>query len=82
MVSTIPYPAFKQPGVMRPKTMTRIVLLLGLGLLVFYYPLMVLFFVFSFYALLGPVSWIARMAGTLVGWTPPKHDHDNYGEHL
>jgi CDP-diacylglycerol--serine O-phosphatidyltransferase len=82
MVSTIPYPAFKQPGVMRPKTMTRILILLGLGLLLFYYPLMVLFFVFFFYALLGPVSWLARAAGKLVGWAPPRHDHDNYGEHL
>ncbi len=67
---------------MRPKSMTRILILLGLGLLLFYYPLMVIFFVFFFYALLGPVSWLARIVGTLVGWTPPRHDHDNYGEHL
>jgi CDP-diacylglycerol--serine O-phosphatidyltransferase len=82
MVSTIPYPAFKQPGVMRPKTMTRIIAVVGIGLLLFYYPLMVLFFVFFFYALLGPVSLLARWAGQLVGWKPPHHDHDNYGEHL
>jgi len=82
MVSTIPYPAFKQPGVMRPKTMTRIIAVVSIGLLLFYYPLMVLFFVFFFYALLGPVSWLARAAGRLVGWKPPHHDHDNYGEHL
>jgi len=36
----------------------------------------------DFYALLGPVSWLARWAGQLVGWKPPHHDHDNYGEHL
>lgn len=82
MVSTIPYPAFKQPGVIRPKSLPAILLLLGLGLLLFYYPLMVLFFVFFFYALLGPVSWLARAAGRMVGWSPPRHNHDNYGEHL
>lgn len=82
MVSTIPYPAFKQPGVMRPSTMTRIVAAVGIGLLLFYYPLMVLFFVFFFYALLGPVSMVARWAGQIVGWKPPQHEHDNYGEHL
>lgn len=82
MVSTIPYPAFKQPGVMRPKTMTRIIAVVGIGLLLFYYPLMVLFFVFFFYALLGPVSMLARWAGQVVGWKPPHHEQDNYGEHL
>ena len=82
MVSTIPYPAFKQPGVIRPKSLLAILILLGLGLLIFYYPLMILFFVFSFYALFGPVSWLARVAGRLVGWKPPHHEHDNYGEHL
>ena len=43
---------------------------------------LVLFFVFSFYALLGPVSWLARSAGRMVGWAPPHHEHDNFGEHL
>lgn len=82
MVSTIPYPAFKQPGVIRPKSILAITILLGLGLLIFYYPLMVLFLVFFFYVLLGPVSWVARAIGHLFGWRPPHHDHDNYGEHL
>lgn len=82
MVSTIPYPAFKQPSVMRPSTMTRIIGIVGLGLLLFYYPLMVLFFVFFFYALLGPVSLLARWAGQLVGWKPPHPEQDDYGEHL
>jgi CDP-diacylglycerol--serine O-phosphatidyltransferase len=82
MVSTIPYPAFKQPGVLRPKSLPTIVLLLGLGILILRYPLMVLFIVFFFYALLGPVSWVARAIGHLFGWKPPEHEHDNYGEHL
>jgi CDP-diacylglycerol--serine O-phosphatidyltransferase len=81
MVSTIPYPAFKQPGVLRPKTLTRILALLSIGFLVFYYPLMVLFIVFFFYVLLGPVSWLARFVGQIFGWKPVEADHD-LGEHL
>ena len=82
MVSTIPYPAFKQPGVMRPKSVTAILSLLGLGFLIFYYPLMVLFIVFAGYSLLGPVSWLARTVGRLFGWRPPPTDAGDYGEHL
>lgn len=81
MVSTIPYPAFKQPGILRPKSLVAILLLFALGFLLFYYPLMVLFIVFSAYALLGPVSWTARAAGRLVGWRPEPLEHD-MGEHL
>jgi CDP-diacylglycerol--serine O-phosphatidyltransferase len=82
MVSTIPYPAFKQPGVIRPKSITAITILLGIGLLIFYYPLMVLFLVFFFYALLGPVSWLARTVGQLFGWRPPHPQDADFGEHL
>ncbi|MBI4060792.1 MAG: CDP-diacylglycerol--serine O-phosphatidyltransferase [Elusimicrobia bacterium] len=81
MVSTIPYPAFKQPGVLRPKSVAAILGLLGLGFLIFYYPLMILFICFFFYALLGPVSWLARAGGRLVGWIPASPPRD-YGEHL
>ena len=82
MVSTIPFPAFKQPGVLRPKSVTAIVALLGTGLLIFYYPLTVLFIVFSGYALLGPVSWAARAVGRLFGWRPPDPEEADFGEHL
>lgn len=82
MVSTIPYPAFKQPGVIRPKSLPTILLLLGIGLLLFYYPLMVLFVVFFFYVLLGPVGLAARMVGRLFGWRPAQHDDEYTGEHL
>ena len=84
MVSTIPYPAFKQPGVLRPKSVSAILLLLGIGFLLFDYPLMVIFVVFFFYVLLGPVSWLARLAGRAVGWRPAPHSdaHDDAGEHL
>jgi CDP-diacylglycerol--serine O-phosphatidyltransferase len=81
MVSTIPYPAFKQPGIIRPKSLLTILVLLGVGFLIFYYPLMVLFVVFLFYVLLGPVSWVARAAGRLVGWKPNSPDGEAGGPH-
>jgi len=80
MVSTIPYPAFKQSGLIRPKSLPTIIVLFVVGFLLFYYPLTVLFIVFFFYALLGPVSWVARLVGRLFGWVPlPPGD---FGEHL
>ena len=59
-----PYPAFKQPGLIRPRSLPTLLILLGVGLLLFSYPLMVLFIVFLFYVLIGPVSWGARAVGT------------------
>ncbi|MDE2143474.1 MAG: CDP-diacylglycerol--serine O-phosphatidyltransferase [Elusimicrobia bacterium] len=82
MVSTIPYPAFKQPGIIRPKSVFAILALMLLGFLLFYYPLMVLFIVFSTYVLLGPVSWTVRSAGRMFGWKPADHVYDDMGEHL
>ena len=80
MVSTIPYPAFKQPGILRPKSLTAILLLFIIGFVLFYYPLMVLFIVFSVYVLLGPVSWTARSIGRLFGWKPAAIEQDP-GDH-
>jgi CDP-diacylglycerol---serine O-phosphatidyltransferase len=82
MVSTIPYPAFKQPGILRPKSLPAILVLLGIGFILFYYPLMVLFTIFSAYVLLGPVSWGTRSIGRLVGWKPGEIEDDDAGEHL
>ena len=81
MVSTIPYPAFKQPGAIRPKSIVSILGLLGLGVLVFSYPLMVLFVFFLAYVLIGPVSWVARTVGRVFGWRPAQPDQ-SFGEHL
>lgn len=82
MVSTIPYPAFKQPGVIRPKSLPMILLLLLIGFLLFYYPQNSIFVVFFSYALLGPVSWAARSVGRVVGWKPAAIEDDDMGEHL
>jgi CDP-diacylglycerol--serine O-phosphatidyltransferase len=83
MISTIPYPAFKQPGIIRPKSIPAILLVLGVGFLLFYYPLMMLFVVFSGYVLLGPVSWALRSSGRLFGfWRPQALEEDDLGEHL
>lgn len=71
MVSTIPYPAFKQPGLLRPRSLPAILALLGVGFGLLYYPLNALFLIFLSYVLLGPVSWSARLVGRCVGWTPP-----------
>jgi CDP-diacylglycerol--serine O-phosphatidyltransferase len=81
MVSTISYPAFKQSGILRPKSLPVMLILLGVGFLLFDYPLMVLFVVFFFYVLIGPVSWLARTLGRAVGWKP-EPPSDNWGEHL
>jgi CDP-diacylglycerol--serine O-phosphatidyltransferase len=82
MVSTIPYPAFKQPGIIRPKSFAAIVVILGVGFLLFYYPLMILFVVFSGYVMLGPVSWITRSVGRMFGWNPVAIEDGDLGEHL
>jgi CDP-diacylglycerol--serine O-phosphatidyltransferase len=83
MVSTIPYPAFKQPGIIRPKSIVAILVLLFVGFLLFYYPLMVLFIVFTGYVMLGPVSWAARSVGRMFGWRPAAIEDDgDHGEHL
>lgn len=82
MVSTIPYPAFKQPGGVRPKSLPAIIVMLGAAFFVFRFPTNALFLVFTLYVLLGPVSWVARTVGGLFGWTPPPPREIDYGEHL
>jgi hypothetical protein len=57
-------------------------LLLAIGFVLFYYPLMVLFTIFTGYVMLGPVSWMARAVGRMVGWKPVAIEDDDLGEHL
>lgn len=85
MVSTIPYPAFKQPGVLRPKSLPVIMILLVIGFLLFYFPQNSIFVVFLFYVLIGPVSWLTRAVGRMFGWrpvAPADIPHEDDGEHL
>ncbi len=66
-----PIPRSSSPGSFRPKSLVAIMMLLGLGFLLFTYPLMVLFVVFSAYVMLGPVSWVLRSGRPLVRrWKP------------
>lgn len=82
MVSTIPYPAFKQASLLRPKSLPLLLAAVAGGFFLFLYPTNAIFLVFFFYFLLGPVSWAARLAGRAVGWTPPPPGQEDYGEHL
>ena len=60
MISTIPYPAFKQPNIFRPRSMRLLVGTVIGALLIFIYPQNTIFLVFLSYALLGPVGWFVR----------------------
>jgi CDP-diacylglycerol--serine O-phosphatidyltransferase len=60
MISTVPYPAFKQPNVFRPRSV-KVLLGIVLGsFLIFVYPQNTVFLFFLFYSLLGPVGWLVR----------------------
>jgi len=82
MVSTIPYPAFKQPGVLRPRSVPVILLLLVVGFLVMWFPQNAIFVVFFVYVLIGPVSWLLRTVGRAFGWRPAPVAEGYTGEHL
>ena len=62
MVSTIPYPAFKQPHVFRPPSVKMLLGLVLLAILIFVYPQNTIFLIFFSYTLLGPVGWLVRLA--------------------
>ncbi|MDE2038893.1 MAG: CDP-diacylglycerol--serine O-phosphatidyltransferase [Elusimicrobia bacterium] len=61
MISTIPYPAFKQAHA-RPRSLKALLALVLVGLLLFIYPQNFIFVVFWSYVLLGPVGVLARLA--------------------
>jgi CDP-diacylglycerol---serine O-phosphatidyltransferase len=66
MVSTIPYPAFKQPQVVRPRSVKVLLGLVLLALLIFVYPQNTVFLLFFAYSLTGPVGWLVRMCRSLL----------------
>lgn len=61
MVSTVPYPAFKQPGAVRLGSLKVILGLVVGGTVLFMYPQNAIFLIFFFYVLLGPVGWLLRL---------------------
>ena len=71
MISTIPYPAFKQANAFQPRSLKVLLGVCGGGFLIFMYPQSTLFLLFLFFALLGPVSWAFRAVMRLLGrWGP------------
>ena len=71
MVSTIPYPAFKQPSVVQPRSVRVLLAASAVGLLIFMYPQSTLFLLALFFVLLGPVGWVVRLALALTGRSRP-----------
>ena len=61
MISTIPYPAFKQPQIFRPASLKKLLGLSILALVIFLYPQNAIFLLFFSYALLGPVGLLVRV---------------------
>jgi CDP-diacylglycerol--serine O-phosphatidyltransferase len=70
MVSTIPYPAFKQASV-QPRSVKTLLAIVVVGLILFIYPQNTIFVIFWAYALLGPVGWLVRTARRLAGKPQP-----------
>lgn len=70
MVSTIPYPAFKQSQAVRPHSVKRLLGLFVLGVLLFIYWQNAVFLLFFGYTLLGPVGWLVRLARRILRLKP------------
>jgi len=76
MISTIPYPAFKQKNALQPRSIPTLVFLVAMALLIFIYPQNVIFLLFLTFVLLGPVSWLIRLAFSLAGRHRPLPEHE------
>lgn len=74
MVSTIPYPAFKQANALQPKSVKTLIGGTVFGFLLFFYPTNVIFLIFTGYALLGPVGWVVSQGRRLAGRPLPKDE--------
>ncbi len=61
MVSTIPYPAFKQPRLFQPRSVKVLLGFVVAALLIWIYPQNALFVLFFSYALMGPVGWCVKL---------------------
>ncbi len=65
MISTIPYPAFKQSRLLRPRPVWLPPLLVFAAAVLFIYPQNAIFLIFFGYVLLGPVGWLISRARRL-----------------
>ena len=70
MVSTIPYPAFKQLPLLRLRSAKRIMALVVFAAIVCVYPQTAAFVLFFAYTLLGPVGSLVRLARRLLKLAP------------
>jgi CDP-diacylglycerol--serine O-phosphatidyltransferase len=70
MVSTIPYPAFKQLPLLRLRSAKRILALVAIAAVVCVYPQTAAFVIFFAYTLLGPVGTVVRLVRRLLRLTP------------
>lgn len=71
MISTIPYPAFKQANALQPKSVKFLLIGTIAGFVLFLYPQNAIFLIFFTYALLGPVGWLVRTIRRLAGKPVP-----------
>ena len=60
MISTIPYPTFKQASALQPRSVKVFFGVAAFALVIFIYPQNAIFLGFLSYALLGPVGWAVR----------------------
>jgi CDP-diacylglycerol--serine O-phosphatidyltransferase len=71
MISTLPYPAFKQKNAIQPRSIKVLLGAVIAGFLLFVYPQNSIFVIFWAYALLGPVGWVMRRLRDLTGRPQP-----------
>lgn len=60
MVSTVPYAAFKQGNLLRPKTLGGMMFIVVLGFFVIRYPRDTIFLIFALYVLSGILAWVFK----------------------
>lgn len=68
MISTIPYPTFKNISPTRPHSVRILAGLVLAGLVIFLYPQNAIFLLFLIYVLLGPVGTVVRLIRSLLGF--------------
>jgi CDP-diacylglycerol--serine O-phosphatidyltransferase len=71
MISTIPYPTFKQSQLVRPHSVWKLLGISTLALVIFIYPQNAIFLLFFAYILMGPVGWVAGGIRRMLHPQPP-----------